>query len=244
MLFSTEKSFLEVAPRPLLLDGSIDGILSIAGACQLKVGQKIYLISDTELPLQVKINQFIDDLSFYVGAPNKGVNDRIDVSAYLASDNSNISARKQPRPSIPQIDVLRYVYSEEPAMALRNVLVDSCGTVIDENNPLAVNPTPNIVDISAQITKIEINPTTWTLLERSGSTSPIGTGPLISRQVITIQNTTGQDIIIQYDNATTDNTISILIPDGVERIYDFGSNIQFYAKSVTSNVDLVYEEGS
>lgn len=248
MLFSTEKSFLEVAPRNLLLDGTTEGRLSVAGACQLKVGQKFTLKSNTQPPIQVKITQFIDELTFFVGAHNKSVNDRVDVSAYLVADGANIFACKQPRPSIPPDDAIRGAYSEEPAMAFRNLLVDECGKALNAANPLpitgSITVSSNLINIAAQVTKISINTATWTLLERSGSTSPTGAGALASRKTILIQNLTGQDIIIQYDNGTIDNAISITIPDGIEKVYDYGPNIKFYAKSTTSGVDIVYEEGS
>lgn len=215
MVFSTEKSFLEVAPRPLLLDGSSNGVLSVVGACQLKVGQKFILKSNTQPPLLVKINQFIDDLSFYVGAHNKGVNDRIDVSAYLVADSADIFANKQPRPSIPPDDVIRSVYSEEPAMALRNLLVDECGLPHNKDNPVDVTVhDPNLSVFGDQV-----------VASRTHEVSAAFNYNISDRVVTTITSGTGTAI---YDQ----NTLKTSVGTGVGSV------------TVQSNDTVTYRPGS
>lgn len=218
MVFSTEKSFLEVAPRPLLLDGNSVGVLSVAGACQLKVGQKFILKSNAQVPLLVKVNQFIDELSFYVGAHNKGVNDRVDVSAYLVADGANIFANKQPRPNIPPDDVWRSTYSEEPAMAIRNLLVDECGAIIGKDAPLPITTKypNNPLDVYIFHELDDGNPT------YIGSVNPAGNW--IIKELVT----SGQDISTKYANISNNNaktTFSLAWADRVTLTYDLIDNL-------------------
>jgi hypothetical protein len=67
--------------------------------------------------------------------PVKGqITERSDISNYLLADGAVIVANEQPRPSIGMDDVISAVYSEEPAVALRNLLVDKLGNAYDSVN--------------------------------------------------------------------------------------------------------------
>ena len=243
-----EKKWSSIAPRLLTADGTSAGLVPVADAIDYHVKQVVFL-KGTALPnKQVQINSIPSQTEIIVGELGSKIDAFTDVSAYTTAAASTISSELQIRPAIPAKEYERASFEEEPVVAKRVVQVDPYGDLYSENNPIPVegnlSVTESVIDTTGQITKIEITTVAWTLLERSASTDPIGLGPLTNRRVMTIQNLTGQDIIIQFDNTITDTTISVTIPDGVEKTYDFGPNIKFYARSTTSTVDIVYEEGA
>ena len=79
---------------------------------------------------------------------------------------------------------------------------------------------------------VAINATTWTEVPASA---------LTSRNLIVIQNNTGQDIKINYDDQVA-GFVGILVRDGSERAYDIQGSIPIYVKCQTGTVNLDIEE--
>lgn len=159
----TEMKFLQVAPQTLLVDGGTDGKVAILGACSFfKVGQKIYLKSSSQSPKPVKICRFESDTEFIVGPfdkpVSKGLGARLDISAYTTADTATVSSLEQPRPSFGADHILRYAYAEEPAMALRNHLVDECGNALGSNadNPLHTKLSDGSISIGTVNAELEV----------------------------------------------------------------------------------------
>lgn len=139
----TEKRFLPVGPTLLTADGGTGngankGKLTVADTSIFKVGQVLELRSNTQSSIQVKINRIISSTEFYVGNLNKPVADRIDVSAFLLIDASFVFAHEQTRPSVPEQEIERLTYDEEPVIARRTISVDKYGHYYDEDNPIPV----------------------------------------------------------------------------------------------------------
>lgn len=159
----TEMRFLEVAPQALLVDGDTNGKVAVLAACRLfKVGQIVYLKSSTEPPFKVKIKRFISDTEFYVGAVDKPIQDRVSTAAYLVADSATVNALEQARPAFKSpTEPIRYAYAEEPAMALRNLLVDEGGDPIGSNadNPLHTRLSDGSVNIGTVEANIEVHTT-------------------------------------------------------------------------------------
>ena len=115
----------------------------------------------------------------------------------------------------------------------------------DGSGNTAVNVTGNVSQRGlfngGFITKVPLVDSAWTALERSGTTTPTGSGPSAGRNSISIQNRSKKDIVIQYDN-TADAAISILIRAGSERFYDLEDSITIYARTVTGVGEIILEE--
>ena len=236
-----EKRWELVPVKSLLVDGGTDGLITVPNAIDFRVKQDV-LLKATGLDSKVlEVKSIISQTQLYVGRKGK-IDLREDVSAYTVALSSTLQAEEQPRNAIPDKEYERASFEEEPVVAKRVIQVDRLGNKYDAENPI---PTTNVpLNNQGRMTKIEINDTTWTLLERSGATSPTGLGPLPNRKLILIQNLSGKDVIIQYDSGTVDDTISIVIPDGVEKLYEFGPDIKLYAKSGKPLADIVIEEVS
>jgi len=141
----TEKRLYSVPPTPLTSDGSISGALTVADNCILRVGQVIILKSSTQDNLSLKVKKVLPDrVTLLVGPISKGVSHKTDISAFLAGDNATIEAIEQNRPNVPEQEVERITYEEEPVVARRTILVDKYGTKIGDNNPLPVEATINV----------------------------------------------------------------------------------------------------
>jgi hypothetical protein len=83
-----------------------------------------------------------------------------------------------------------------------------------------------------KITEVTLNDATWT---------PLPAAALANRNAIAIQNDSGQDIKINYDNAVV-GFIGVKIPNGGERQYDITDGIIQYGKCASGTCNIVIEE--
>jgi hypothetical protein len=104
----------------------------------------------------------------------------------------------------------------------------------DPNSPLidAVPSYPTGLKNSGLVTIVSINDTTWTALPATA---------LVGRNAIAIQNRSGQEIKLNYNNATA-GYVGIFLGTGFDRFYDITDGIIVYAKSASSACTLVVEE--
>lgn len=91
---------------------------------------------------------------------------------------------------------------------------------------------PTGLQVGGLITEVTINSSSWTALPAVA---------LTNRNALSIQNKSGQQIKINYDNSTV-GYVGMVIEDGGERFYDIQDNIIIYAKSSTSSCTLNVEE--
>ena len=134
----TEKKILKIDPIAFTSDGTVDGKLTIADTRKFMVGQIVTLKSSTQPPIDLKINRIdpIDRVSMILGPVGKHISKCYDISAYLLADSATVEAREQNRPSVPEQEIERHTYEEEPTVARRTILVDEWGCRINEDNPL------------------------------------------------------------------------------------------------------------
>ena len=83
-----------------------------------------------------------------------------------------------------------------------------------------------------KVTEVTIDDTSWTALPTSA---------LSNRNAMAIQNYSGQDVKLNYDNAIV-GYVGVLLKDGNERFYDISDSIIIYAKSSSSSCTLIVEE--
>lgn len=155
-----EKSWATVPVQLLISNGTVDGQLQIADAFSLRVGRKLLLKSNTQPTTIVIVKRVINKTTFFVGRPHNNINDRVDVSAFLVADGASISNPEpyQPRPSIGNEDFSRAVFEEEPAVALRTVMVNRGGEFIgsDPNSPFYVQLSDGSVNIGTVNAELEV----------------------------------------------------------------------------------------
>lgn len=162
----TEKRIYRVDPVMLQTDGTTTGKLSVPDSSIFRVGQIVILKADNQLNLELKINRIdpVDKVTMYLGPVKQHISKRSDISAYTVAANATLQANEQERPPVPEQEVERITYEEEPVVARRTILVDKYGCRIDDNNPLPISGNlsigvssgnPNIFNISAPLSNTE-----------------------------------------------------------------------------------------
>lgn len=155
-----EKRFKAVPPQVFTANGMADGQITIANTKLFKVKQKVIITGTALTRLELEVKR-IDSINIMYVGPNPGnIDTRIDLSAYTTAAAGAIFANEQPRPSIPEQEVERITYEEEPTVARRVVLVDPLGDKYDILNPLpvSVDTTVNIGDVRITAQDNDPNP--------------------------------------------------------------------------------------
>lgn len=147
----TEKRLYAVPPQAFTSDGTTLGQLTVADSSFFVVGHIIQLLSDNQQPLVLKIKRIPNSTTILVGEDKTPIYQRTDISAYTVVDNATIKAAEQNRPSVPEQEVERNTYAEEPIVARRTVLVDKFGNLVDDDHPIPVNANVVIGGISVQL---------------------------------------------------------------------------------------------
>lgn len=129
----TEKRLYAVSPQNFTSDGTANGQLTVADTRLFCVGQVIKLLSDTQQPYLLKIKRIPNLHTILVGLPTKPIQDRADISAYTVVDNATIAAAEQERPSVPEQEIERLTYAEEPAVARRVIPVNPFGEFVNQS---------------------------------------------------------------------------------------------------------------
>lgn len=155
------EKWLAAIPQQLLTaDGTFSGQLTINNADFFKVKQRVYLSSSTQPKIQVEIKRVIYPYIIYVGLPGTNIDSFLDISLYLVADGAAIEGMEEKRPSVPEQEVERLTYAEEPVVARRSHLVDTYGNpytianplptkISDGTDTLAINPDGSINVVQA-----------------------------------------------------------------------------------------------
>lgn len=105
---------------------------------------------------------------------------------------------------------------------------------------------PSGLSKKGQHTEITLNSSTWTKLERSGSTNPTGSGPLAERNQINIQNSSTIEFKINYEITDIDVEIpgyrGMPVQGDIERLYGITDAIPVFAKSISGTPTIDVEE--
>jgi len=134
----TEKRILAVSQQSLLANGGTRGEIKVSDTSLFRVGQIVTLSSDTVGYAQFQVKRILKQDTIFLGNPDDPIHSRSDVSAYTAADNAVMFAREQKRPPVPEQEIERHTYEEEPVVARRVVLVDKYGERVSDANPLPV----------------------------------------------------------------------------------------------------------
>jgi hypothetical protein len=152
-----EKRLAAVAPQLFTANGDANGNIIIAtDACLLfKVKQKVFVAATGQPLLNLEIKE-ISNGTIQVGpignaglpagangppskqAVPKSILLRTNLTSYTVASGANIFADEQGRPKIDFGEAQRAMFEEEPAVAMRSILVDDCGDKYNSTNPLPV----------------------------------------------------------------------------------------------------------
>lgn len=154
----TEKRLLAVPPQSLTADGTANGIVVIAESAFFRVGQDVILKSTNPGvdDLYLRIKRVVNNSAIYLGDKDKGIGHRVDVSAFTIADGATIEAIEQKRPPVPEQEVERLTYEEEPVIARRVILVDKYGQKYEMDNPLPVQLSDGSIEIGTVNAELEV----------------------------------------------------------------------------------------
>jgi hypothetical protein len=159
-----EKRFKAVSPQSLTVDGNIYGLISVINTKLFKVKQIVMLQNSSGNAVQLEIKRIESTTNMYVGPIGGSIDKRYDTSIFTVASGAFVFAEEQMRPKIPEQEVERNTYEEEPVVARRVVLVDALGEKIDDDNPLPIDGTISVALDSAKVPTI-INVTALTATE-------------------------------------------------------------------------------
>lgn len=143
-----EKFWAAIGPMPLIAPGTTTGRLTVASTAGLRV-KMVVTLTDPAIPapLRLEIKRVISQTQFDVGEVGKSISNRYDVSAYGVT--SLVRTMEQGRNAIPENEIDRATYEEEPVVARRVIGVDSLGRPWSQSNPMPVDATVNVeVDVA------------------------------------------------------------------------------------------------
>ena len=126
-----EKRFTAVAPQLFTADGTTNGVIKVVYSGFFKVKQQIIIKSNTQGPTtDLEVKKIVDVNTIEIGPKGK-IDLRADLSMYTTVDAAHIFANEQHRSLIPQEEVIRAVYEEEPVVAYRVIGVDQNGNTVN-----------------------------------------------------------------------------------------------------------------
>ena len=135
---AVERKWLAVTATPLTANGTALGLIQVADTTGFKVKGQAFLIANTLSPIPVQIQRVLSPTLMIVGPPGTtpSPNNYIDVSAFTVALNAQIGFPEQDKNKIKPDDIEQAVYESDPAVAIRNILVDQYGNFYDKNNPM------------------------------------------------------------------------------------------------------------
>ena len=152
----TEKRLYRVPAVSFIADGTSLGELFIPDSSIFTVGHIVSIKSNAQPFRRLKVKRIPNANIVILGEETTPIHQHSDISAYLVADMAYIEAEEQNRPPIPQQEIERHTYDEEPVVARRVTLVDKLGNKYDGANRLPVEATVTIGSIG---TPIIYNPT-------------------------------------------------------------------------------------
>ena len=154
-----ERKWEAVASQLTSSDGNTIGEIQVPLAYLFKVGQIIQISSNTQDTIELKVKRISNITTLELGAPKQGIFQREDISNYLVADGASVRALEQSRSNISPDDVIRAVYSEEPTMAIRNILVDASGNYLGltPDNPIHAQLSTGSITIDTVDAQLEVH---------------------------------------------------------------------------------------
>lgn len=124
-----EKRWKSVSPQQFVVDNALIGKITVTDATLFKVKQQVVINSST-VPSRddLEIKRISDRITIFLGPKTGNIDSRINLSQYLPTDTPIIYANEQQRSKIPEQEIERLTYEEEPVVARRVIQVDEIGS--------------------------------------------------------------------------------------------------------------------
>ena len=116
----------------------VDSKITVSTTAGLHTKMQASLSAPGQPVLDVEIKRVVSDTQFYVGSSDTGILDYYKQAALAPYIGGTFSAWEQNRNPMGAEIVLRAVYDEEPAVALRTIMVDEFGQHLNAANPLPI----------------------------------------------------------------------------------------------------------
>lgn len=158
-----ERKWNAVPPQSFTVDGTAQGVITLADTAGFKTKQVAYLLKTAANPLPVQVMKVLSPTKLIVGAVNAKITAwmPLDVSSYTVLSGASIGAEEQDKvANPPDGDHYKAVYESDPTVADRVVFVDKYGNFYDNNNPL-----PIIFDGTVSIGQVEVVGSNGNILE-------------------------------------------------------------------------------
>jgi hypothetical protein len=126
-----EKRWKVVSPQTFVSSAAVLGQIVVRDATLFRVKQQVIVSSDT-IPSRddLEIKRILNRTTLLIGPKTGNIDARHDMSVYVPADNPVISANEQLRSKIPEQEIERLTYEEEPIVARRVIQVDQVGIPI------------------------------------------------------------------------------------------------------------------
>lgn len=122
----TEKRILAVPPQKINADGNRKGRLVVPESQRFMVGQLVQIKDKNGLNKELQVKRILDKFIF-LGDKGKKIEARADLSDVLFVNEPTIEAVEQIRPKVPEDQLDKFKFAEEPILADRAILVDKLG---------------------------------------------------------------------------------------------------------------------
>lgn len=146
----------EGVSQPFVNNGTINGVIVVPDASGFFAKQKVTLTSNTQPPKVLEVRR-VTATSVQVGEVGQSFDTYADVTAYTIAASATITAPEQQKPIIKPDEIWQAVYSRDPAVALRNLLVSKFGVPIDTvigvdgRTRLAVDAAVSVAGLSVEL---------------------------------------------------------------------------------------------
>lgn len=199
-----ERTWVVVPPQSITSNGTSDGHISVADSTLFYVKRKVVVFSDAVGPMSLEIKRINNINDMELGPPGD-IKQRSNLQLILTSDNPMISAPdEQARPTLSMEEVIKAAYANEPAVALRNMLVDVLGNKIDSSvgsdgkNRLAVD-----ADVTIDNLQLLDKP-----YDSGTETYPTSTQTILITYVGGLSGTPVQRIILNFSDSSQNNLLN------------------------------------
>lgn len=145
-----EKSYPAIGPATFTEAGTVGGLVTLDSTQGFKVKMPVVLSSGGTDRVDLEVKRVFDETRLILGPRGTRLDCFSDLSSYpIGSILSVLGRRDLKRPDIPLNEISRWVYEEEPTVALRVVNVDEYGrkisSIIDDQGNVRLT-------VDAQIT--------------------------------------------------------------------------------------------
>lgn len=120
----------EAVLQPFVNNGTQQGVIVVPDATGFFAKQKVTLTSNTQQPKVYEVRR-VTQFTVQVGEVGSQFEQYANITNYTIADLATITAPEQQKPTIKPDEIWQAIYQKDPAVALRNLLVNKFGVAVD-----------------------------------------------------------------------------------------------------------------